>query len=126
TSSAGIEAGLTGVPVIELIPEGSLDLLPAPQWGTFGTARDQRQLQDLLHAALSRPREPTGEHRTVLAALGQEAARPIVSELLTLVPGPRTATMESSSFANSAWLPARRPLHVTSDQVQPTAQCPRQ
>ena len=42
TSSAGTEASLWGVPVIELIPAGSLDLLPSSQWGTLGTARTEQ------------------------------------------------------------------------------------
>jgi hypothetical protein len=52
-SSAGVEATLYGVPVIQLLPPGSGDVLPHRQWGFFGTARTQAELGDLLDGVLS-------------------------------------------------------------------------
>src|SRR5207244_415317 len=92
TSSAGIEAGLLGVPVIELIPAGSLDLVPASQWGTLGPARTEGELRRLLRIVLEgslqnedavndvagsdsrwRAETPGGNRRLVFAAVGREA-----------------------------------------------------
>ena len=52
TSGAGIEAAAWGVPVIELIPRGSIDLLPSAEWGTAGTARDEVELDALVKRVL--------------------------------------------------------------------------
>src|SRR5439155_24088505 len=78
TSSAGTEASLSGVPVIELIPAGSLDLLPSSQWGTLGTARIEAELRRLLEKTLnqaplgagqlSAATTPRDERRDVFAA----------------------------------------------------------
>jgi len=57
-SSAGVDATLAGVPVIQLLPPGSGDVLPAEQWGMLGSARSKAELQRLLAQALSR-RAPT-------------------------------------------------------------------
>ena len=47
-SSAGVEATLAGLPAIELLPEGSKDLLPYSQWGMVGAARKKGELEQLL------------------------------------------------------------------------------
>jgi hypothetical protein len=52
-STAGIEAALAGAPVVQLLPGGSGDVLPAEHWGLVGSARDARQLDLLLAAALA-------------------------------------------------------------------------
>ena len=39
-STAGIEAALAGVPVVQLLPAGSGNVLPAEHWGLVGSARD--------------------------------------------------------------------------------------
>ncbi|MHB1038117.1 MAG: hypothetical protein ACYC0Y_26125, partial [Pirellulales bacterium] len=54
-SSAGVEAALWGVPVIQLMPAGSHDLLPAEEWGFLGTARTEAELDRLLGQALAEP-----------------------------------------------------------------------
>ena len=51
-SSAGVDAILAGVPVIQLAPPGSGNILPHDQWGLLGTARSETQLQSLLRRAL--------------------------------------------------------------------------
>ncbi len=51
-SSAGIDAALTGVPVIQLLPAGSAEILPHQEWGMLGTARSQDELEALLMQAL--------------------------------------------------------------------------
>jgi hypothetical protein len=74
-SSAGIEATLAGVPVIQLLPPGSGNLLPHDEWGLVGSARSEAELQPLLTRALNRPdsRGP-GPDRRVFAELGRAAA----------------------------------------------------
>jgi len=57
-SSAGIDATLAGVPVIQLLPAGSGDVLPHEQWGMLGTARTEPELQRLVARALQE-RVPT-------------------------------------------------------------------
>jgi hypothetical protein len=51
-SSAGIDATLARVPVIQLLPSGSGDVLPYQHWGMLGTARSDAELQRLLLRAL--------------------------------------------------------------------------
>jgi hypothetical protein len=51
-SSAGIDATLTGVPVIQLLPAGSGEVLPHAEWGMLGSARSQAELEPLLAEAL--------------------------------------------------------------------------
>jgi len=53
-SSAGVDATLAGVPVIQLLPAGSGDVLPHEQWGMLGTARSETEVQRLLVQALNR------------------------------------------------------------------------
>jgi len=59
-SSAGIDAALAGVPVIQLLPRGSGDLLPHDEWGLLGSARTVEDLHGLLHHALDTRRETVG------------------------------------------------------------------
>ena len=53
-SSAGVEATLCGVPVIQLMPAGSLDLILSTDWGLLGTARTREELELLLDQARRR------------------------------------------------------------------------
>ena len=57
-SSAGIEATLTGVPVIQLLPPGAGGVLPHQQWGMFATARTQSELEQILPRALAEAPQP--------------------------------------------------------------------
>jgi hypothetical protein len=65
-SSAGLEAARLGWPVVQLLPEGSADLLPAARWGVLGTARDAKELRGLLERALRTPvrRETQPSHKS--------------------------------------------------------------
>jgi hypothetical protein len=47
-SSAGIEAAAIGRPVVQLLPEGSGDILPAAWYGLRGSARNIEELRALL------------------------------------------------------------------------------
>lgn len=52
-SSAGVEAAFAGVPVIELLPQGSAELLPAAEWGFAGVARTEGEIAALLARVLA-------------------------------------------------------------------------
>lgn len=82
-SSAGVEALLAGVPVIQLLPRGSAELLPNASWGFLGTAREQDELEALLRRALT---EQAGVERDTLggifANLEHSAAPQIVEQML--------------------------------------------
>lgn len=47
-SSAGVEAAAAGVPVIQILPQGSADVMPHDHWGLLGSARTQEELDRLL------------------------------------------------------------------------------
>lgn len=51
-SSAGIESAAAGLPVVQLLPEGSGNLLPAEWYGLLGSARTLDELRPLLRSAL--------------------------------------------------------------------------
>jgi hypothetical protein len=53
-SSAGIEAATAGLPVVQLLPQGSGAILPAEWYGLLGSARTLEELRPLLHKSLSR------------------------------------------------------------------------
>jgi hypothetical protein len=72
-SSAGVEAALAGLPVIQLMPAGSADLLPAERWGQIGTARTQRQLSGLLSVALRQRGAARPQNSAAFASLGRTA-----------------------------------------------------
>ena len=51
-SSAGIEATLAGLPVIQLVPRGAGQILPHDRWGLVGSASNARDLLPLIRKAL--------------------------------------------------------------------------
>lgn len=53
-STSGIEAALAGAPVVQLLPVGSGEILPADRWGMLGSARQPSELEALLSEALAR------------------------------------------------------------------------
>lgn len=57
-STAGYEARLSGLPVIQLLPRGSADLLPTRLWRWDATARTAEELQLALSRIFASPREP--------------------------------------------------------------------
>lgn len=58
-SSAGVEATLSGVPVIQVLPAGSGDFLPHDCWGMQGTARSEAELRQLLARVLEGDLRPS-------------------------------------------------------------------
>ncbi len=51
-SSAGIEATLAGVPVVQLVPRGAGQVLPHDRWGLLGSASSAKELTPLIQSAL--------------------------------------------------------------------------
>jgi hypothetical protein len=82
-STAGIEAALAGAPVIQLLPSGSGDILPAEEWGFVGSARTELELATLATKALERGwrKDPRLVAR-VLADHGRQAAARIVDVVI--------------------------------------------
>jgi hypothetical protein len=82
-SSAGVEAGLARVPVIQLLPPGAGHVLPHDEWGIFGTARSAAELDRLLASALSdRPKPPAGPDPQVFGRLDGSASARMVDVIL--------------------------------------------
>ncbi len=50
-SGAGIDATLAGLPVIQLLPPGSGNVMPHDEWGLLGSARTKEELDELLARA---------------------------------------------------------------------------
>jgi hypothetical protein len=99
TSSAGVEAARLGVPVIELVPRGASDLLPAREWGGCATARDADELESLLRRALVGDLlAPPAGSQDVFASVGKEAAGRMVDDLTEIVAQPSTLTTPTPKF----------------------------
>jgi hypothetical protein len=82
-SSAGIDATLAGVPVIQLLPEGCGKILPAHEWGLLGSAGDGVEIEQLLARALALEGNPSGPHHDVFHRLDGLSAERIAEAILT-------------------------------------------
>jgi hypothetical protein len=84
-SSAGVEAAaLTGVPVIQVLPFGSGDILPHDCWGLVGSARNESELDRLLRRVMSGDWHPDGASRAeVFDNVDRPAAPRVVDAILT-------------------------------------------
>ena len=81
-STAGVEATLARVPVIQLAPRIA-DALPHEPWGLAGTARDESELDRLLDRVLAvDQRSEYGPRANVYATFDQPAAARIADEVL--------------------------------------------
>ncbi len=86
-SSSGVEATLHGVPVVQLMPSGSRDLIDATEWGMLGSARSAEQLRSLIDRALYDPTaRPDGLNPSVIGDSPTSSAAQIVDHLLTSKP----------------------------------------
>jgi hypothetical protein len=81
-SSAGVDATLSGVPVIQVLPQGASDFLSREPWGLAGTVRTADELALLARQVLSlgvrRPEPDSG----VFGDFERSAAARIVDEIL--------------------------------------------
>lgn len=78
-SSAGIDAAVAGLPVVQLLPQGSGPILPAEWYGLLGSARTLDELRPLLRKAFECATEST---RPVVEAPTGDSAKRIVDLLL--------------------------------------------
>lgn len=77
-STAGIEAALAGAPVVQLLPEGSGNVLPDAQWGLIGSARTKNELRSQIATALERGWVERPTSAGVAAETGRTAAARVV------------------------------------------------
>lgn len=64
-SSAGIEATLAELPVVQLVPRGAGRILPHDRWGMFGSASNAKELLPLIKESLQ------GQGRASSTSLGE-------------------------------------------------------
>ncbi len=99
-SGAGVEAALAGWPVVELLPQGGSELLPARRWGMLGTARSLEQLHGQILRWLKQPPQgPFADREQVMANFSGAAVPRVVEVALQLASGggPRPALSTSRS-----------------------------
>lgn len=104
-SSAGIDATLAGLPVIQLLPAGSGDVLPHDQWGLVGTARSASELQELLQHVLdgSHPLStvPNPQVFAALSGSAQRIADVVLSTYERATPEPLSPSLAESELTLS-------------------------
>jgi len=82
-SSAGVEATLWGLPVIQLVPPRATGFPPHEHWGMTGTAHDEKGLQEhLARVLVERWRPVPGPDPHVFADWGRPATARIAEEVL--------------------------------------------
>ena len=111
-SSAGIDATLAGVPVIQLLPTDCGNVLPAHEWGLLGSASEAVEIERLLAQALATERTPpvnaAEDHHGVFHRLNGSSAARIAETVLTLRHSPPpTHDVARSSRSPSRRFPAR-------------------
>ncbi len=89
-SSAGIDAAAAGWPVIQLLPPGAEDILPAAEWGFVGAARSAADLVQLLRTTENLPEHAADSATTdALAQPTEGATATIVAMVLEHLAVPR-------------------------------------
>jgi hypothetical protein len=102
-SSAGIEAMLCGVPVIQLMPAGSADLLRPEDWPFAATARTQEELESCLDAVLDgRVRAPLRDELGNVFANLQHPAAPRIALALCAMEISRPAVLGVPAWSAGA------------------------
>ena len=97
-STSGVEATLAQVPVVQLMPVGSLDLIDAAAWGLLGTARTADELHTLIDRALYDPTtRPDGKNASLFGASQHSAAAEIADRVLDASLGQRELPQSSIS-----------------------------
>lgn len=100
-STAGIEAALAGAPVVQLLPEGSGNVLAADRWGLIGSAHTLAELLPLISQALARGWVAAPERsRDIIAATGLQACAAIADRVLITDPL-RVAEAEACRIAGT-------------------------
>ncbi len=85
-SGAGVEAALAGWPVVELLPRGGAELLPARPWGMQAAVSTRAELREALRRLVEHGPRSTAEVREqVMANFGRRAAPRVVEAALHVV-----------------------------------------
>ncbi len=98
-SSAGVDATLTGVPVIQLLPAGASDFLSREPWGLAGSVRTADELAQLARQVLSPTARRPARDPNVFGDFARSAAARIADEILSprpsgcAVPEPHSALL---------------------------------
>jgi hypothetical protein len=112
-SSAGVDAALAGLPVIQLLPTGSGPILPHAAWGLHGTARTAGELGDQLAQVLAGDNSPGGPLPTVFHRRDGTTAARIARRILAI--GVTSASPEA----------AAEPVEAASEPAVPCQQAAR-
>ncbi|QGJ70994.1 Hypothetical protein PBC10988_26970 [Planctomycetales bacterium 10988] len=81
-SSAGMEAAWLGWPVVQLLPSGAGEVLPAESWRLLGSARNGEELAALWQAWQASPPGSVAEGRTaIFHETGKEASQRVLEAL---------------------------------------------
>jgi hypothetical protein len=83
-SSAGVDAALAGLPVIQLLPAGSGSILRHTNWGLHGTARTAQELADQLAQVLAGDTAPPGPLPNIFHRLDGATAARIAGRILAM------------------------------------------
>jgi hypothetical protein len=104
-SSAGVDATLSGVPVIQVLPAGASDFLSRESWGLAGTVRTADELAQRAGQVLSPTARPPVLDPDVFGSFDHSATARIVEEILAPhepaapVPEPRSSvSLHPSAF----------------------------
>ncbi len=84
-SSAGVDATLAGIPVVQILPPGVHEVLPHQSWGLAGTAHNEAELEPLVRRALDPPiGQSAAVDPRVFGDFQRPAAERIVEEIFAL------------------------------------------
>ena len=86
-SADSAEATLAGVPVVQVLPQGSADVMPYNRWGMIGSAKTQDELEQLLAKLLREGWKPLPPvNGDVFAKLNADATAETVRAILEKTP----------------------------------------
>jgi hypothetical protein len=97
-SSAGIDATLSGIPVIQILPAGASDFLSRESWGLAGIAHTAAELERLLQEALTSAGPPRPLDPNVFGRFDVSAAERIADAALQAPPQLAPVPEPHSSF----------------------------
>jgi hypothetical protein len=97
-SSAGVDATLSGIPVIQVLPAGASDFLSREPWGLAGSVRTADELCHLLRKVLAPGCPPPSLDPNVFGRFDGLAAERIADAILAPVPDRTPVPEPHSSF----------------------------
>jgi hypothetical protein len=121
-SSAGIDATLAGLPVIQLLPAGSGDVLPYADWGLLGSARTADELVPLVSLALAAGRRvPAHPNPNAFGNLDNSAANVVQAVLAGIRDqGSKIRGQKTGFRVHGSGFRTPRPHLLQSPKLQPS------